>query len=1131
MKTTRIGWYHCRFHFTTLATLGTVLFLLALQPLVRADNFAINFESPPFPTNAAPNNFFTAGAMQSSGITGRYNISGGVVLGNPTFLLSFTTNNGATLNNLYGTADFASPTLLDTITLLVDSSLDAISVSGLLFNGQTISETYTVSAYSGNSLVTSQNYLVAPDTATNGFASFFVSAEGPWITSVTISSLNAGLNGWDFFVDSINVSTLNPIPEPSTLSLAGVGLALLGWRGWRNRRRNVPLRRAGPGGGSGRIGGWLVLGLLGGGSAMAAWVEQGPGPITGGQSEKIGYAGVTNPVCGGISSVAINPGDLDNVYVGTVNGGVWETFNASNVSPTWIPLTDLKLPALSITSLAMSPVDNFTLFAGTGSSSSFGYPGAPLGSRGIGVARTTDGGNTWTLLATNTFNGIVVLNIVPTALSGGNVVLAATCPNLFTYPSPDNGGIYRSTNNGTAFTRLSDNGASLLPDAGVTSLVPDPGNLSRFYAGIPGNGVYRSVDGGLTWSNTAALPAATRILLSVSKNTSAVYAMIINAGGMLQGVYRSVNSGVNWTNMGAPTLEIFPGGQGKSQGAILADPNNSNVVFIAGDRQDFGGAYGGNWSVAPNVNGCLDYSANICRGDAAQPLANTWTNVVGSGAKGSSPHADSRALVYYDIGAAGTILHAGDGGLSRLEDPNNAATNRLWVDNSGNLRPTEMHSVAYDSLNQTIISGNQDTGTSMQSAAGNFAWRGFLVGDGAVVAVDNDQAAHAGTSIRYSSYYQFGSFNRSTWNNANTQVGGFSNVLLNVTNAGSAGVLTAVDTVSFYNPFVLNAINPRRMLIGTQNIYESMDRGDTLNLLTNTFSNIGNGISEVPMSYGSRSNGVVMEDAFYVGSAAKVYHRARLGNPVIRLTTYPGGLVRGVVMDVQDYRNVYVLDENNRIWASFNEGANWTDLTLNLTNLCPDVRCLELFSPTNTPINTVLLAGGLGGIFQMRRPGGGGTLWTNLSSGLPHAMFLDMHYNYANNVLVAGSLGRGAWTLSQYFRGGGSANEPVLVPLQALPGKDANAGVATSAPSVGSPPIPPFVTQVIPPALAIQQSGANIILSWTVTAKSYVLEASSDLTQSGGWSPVPTQVIVTNGLNTVTVPMTSQTQFYRLSPE
>src|SRR4029077_1292415 len=125
---------------------------------------------------------------------------------------------------------------------------------------------------------------------------------------------------------------------------------------------------------------------------------------------------------GAINAIATDPANANLVYVGTVNGVIWKTTNAIAANPTWIPLTDLQLPALSIRSLAISPVDSNTIFAGTGSSSSL----SSLGTPGFGVARSTDGGDTGMVCAGSTVTGKRIPSIVPTMLAGGNVLFAST---------------------------------------------------------------------------------------------------------------------------------------------------------------------------------------------------------------------------------------------------------------------------------------------------------------------------------------------------------------------------------------------------------------------------------------------------------------------------------------------------------------------------------------------------------------------------------------------------------------------------------------------------------------------------------------------------------------------------------
>src|SRR5262245_46305037 len=92
---------------------ATTLLLTGLAP-AGATTVTVDFENlPNLP--AQPNNFAAAGAMQTYSLAGVFSITGGVVLGNPTFLAAFPAHGSAP--NLYGTADFADPSLLSTIEL------------------------------------------------------------------------------------------------------------------------------------------------------------------------------------------------------------------------------------------------------------------------------------------------------------------------------------------------------------------------------------------------------------------------------------------------------------------------------------------------------------------------------------------------------------------------------------------------------------------------------------------------------------------------------------------------------------------------------------------------------------------------------------------------------------------------------------------------------------------------------------------------------------------------------------------------------------------------------------------------------------------------------------------------------
>src|SRR5262249_44018734 len=124
------------------------------------------------------------------------------------------------------------------------------------------------------------------------------------------------------------------------------------------------------------------------------------------------------PTSGCVSALAPHPTNSNILYIGTVNGGVWRSDNATSNYVIWRPLTDGQ-PSLSIGGLALDLTDASaqTLVAGIGRRSSFGGTGGAQ----IGLLRTTDGGATWTQLGATALAGRSIYNL---AVRGGTILLA-----------------------------------------------------------------------------------------------------------------------------------------------------------------------------------------------------------------------------------------------------------------------------------------------------------------------------------------------------------------------------------------------------------------------------------------------------------------------------------------------------------------------------------------------------------------------------------------------------------------------------------------------------------------------------------------------------------------------------------
>src|SRR5262249_28858270 len=160
-------------------------------------------------------------------------------------------------------------------------------------------------------------------------------------------------------------------------------------------------------------------------------------------------------------------------------------------------------------------------------------------------------------------------------------------------------------------------------------------------------------------------------------------------------------------------------------------------------------------------------------------------------ANGTAPHPDSRAMVFDN----GNLLEACDGGIYRLVNPDTPAT-RVWTFASGNMGTAEFHSIAYDPVSHVLIGGLQDNGYVGQSAPGNSTWNELLSGDGGVVAVDSDQAAHPGTSIRYSSIQFFGYSKQQTSDSDKIEyLGSFNRQTFDANNVAGPAVRIALRIV------------------------------------------------------------------------------------------------------------------------------------------------------------------------------------------------------------------------------------------------------------------------------------------------------------------------------------------------
>ena len=268
------------------------------------------------------------------------------------------------------------------------------------------------------------------------------------------------------------------------------------------------------------------------------------------------------------------PGEPDVFYFGAAAGGVWKTVDAGS---TWKPVFDHE-PISSIGAIAVAPSNHNVVYVGAGE-------GALRGniSYGDGVYKSLDAGKTWTnigLKDTRQIGAIVVDPVNP------DVVMVAAIGHAFG-PNAERG-VFRSADGGRTWTKVLYRNA----DTGAIDVTFDPNNSSIVYAALwqvrrqpwnfssggPGSGLFRSTDGGLTWSELKGqgLPSGIlgRIDVSVSAaDSKRIYAMIEAADG---GLYRSDDAGAHW-------MRVSQDGRIRQRAwyfsKIYADPKAVDTVY------------------------------------------------------------------------------------------------------------------------------------------------------------------------------------------------------------------------------------------------------------------------------------------------------------------------------------------------------------------------------------------------------------------------------------------------------------------------------------------------------------------------------------------------------------------------
>jgi photosystem II stability/assembly factor-like uncharacterized protein len=313
--------------------------------------------------------------------------------------------------------------------------------------------------------------------------------------------------------------------------------------------------------------------------SLAAQVERNTPP----ESDTVRYRGLAwrnlGPNRGGRSiAVAGSTSRPLEYYFGATGGGLWKTTDGGT---TWQPTTDGRIGTASVGAVEVCQSNPDVLYLGTGETQLRGNVQA-----GDGVYKSTDAGKTWTHVGLREARNVGRIRVHPTNCD----IAYAAAFGHYSEPNPERG-IYRTTDGGQTWTQV------LRRDdkTGGVDISIDPQNPDIVYAALweawrnqwamssggPGSGLFRSNDGGATWTELTRRPGMPqagligKIGVSVSPaDPTRVYAIVEHDSG---GVFRSDDRGDTWERV---NTERKLRQRAFYYTRLLADPREKDRVYV-----------------------------------------------------------------------------------------------------------------------------------------------------------------------------------------------------------------------------------------------------------------------------------------------------------------------------------------------------------------------------------------------------------------------------------------------------------------------------------------------------------------------------------------------------------------------
>ncbi len=637
-----------------------------------------------------------------------------------------------------------------------------------------------------------------------------------------------------------------------------------------------------------------------------------------------------------------------------------------------------------------------------------------------------------------------------------------TIANTFWVGTPG-GGLWKTVDNGTTWVPLTDN---LIANLGVSSISIDPTNPDIIYivtgdgetsTGIPSIGVFKTTDGGITWNTTGLIwnesqrVKARKILIHPTQPS---ILLLVTS----KGIYKSINAGLTWVLKKSGNffdIEFKPG---------------SPSILYACNQKDFFKSLDGGETWLIKTNGLPSTSNSLRLAIAVTPINPLEVYLVVGGPKGADPDdnfigmykstnsgnsfllqstapnilgyeqngTDDESQASYDIAILASNITANlvavgginvwcstDAGLSW------GTSKTYWVENSapaGQYVHADIHALEINPLNNNWFAGtdggiyfsttNGNSWSSITSSLGiqqiyRVSEKDVTAGGMYVGTQDNGCNGFIGSvaqHVRGADCMEVHAENGVVYaaNNNGNDIYRYTGNPITGPNAWT-NIQPQNDDGKWIIPFEIHPKNSGTLYAAYDKIWESNNQGTNWNLLSG--STLAGGSKYVALAI-SPSN---PERIYAATDNGIIYRRDVAGSTWTNVTSpdFPSStsaLITDICVSSLPSTNGltawvtfsgYV--SGKKVYKTTNGGTSWTNVSTGLPNL--PVNCIQFDSVYGSAHNAIYIGTDLGVYYRNDEMG----TWTTFTTGLPNVRVNDLEIVPTENMIYAGTYGRGLW--------------------------------------------------------------------------------------------------------------------------